>query len=84
MENKAPDPSTNGPKRPADNDRKPSAFAQYSSIGIQMLGTIGIGVWAGRWLDAQQQNARPIWTIVLALTAIGASLYLFIRQLPKQ
>lgn len=73
MENKDP-----------NSDRKPSAFAQYSSIGIQMLGTIGLGVWAGRWLDGQQQNARPIWTIVLALTAIGASLYLFIRQLPKQ
>lgn len=84
MENKAPDPPENQPRRPGNTDRRPSAFAQYSSIGLQMLVTIGVGVWAGQWLDASQQNARPIWTIVLALTSIGASLYLFIRQLPRQ
>ncbi|MBC8152719.1 MAG: AtpZ/AtpI family protein [Bacteroidetes bacterium] len=84
MENKAPDPPKNKPQRPNDPDRRPSAFAQYSSIGLQMLGTIGLGVWAGQWLDASQQNKLPIWTIVLSMTAIGASLYLFIRQLPRQ
>ncbi len=47
MENKVPDPSENQPRRSPDRDRQPSAFAQYSSIGIQMLGTIGLGVWGG-------------------------------------
>lgn len=84
MENKAPDPSENQPQRDSDRDRRPSAFAQYSSIGLQMLVTIGLGVWVGQWLDASQQNKLPIWTIVLSMTAIGASLYLFIRQLPRQ
>ena len=84
MENHDPNSPDKQPRQSGNGDRRPSAFAQYSSIGIQMLGTIGLGVWAGRWLDANQQNARPVWTIVLALTAIGASLYLFIRQLPRQ
>lgn len=84
MENTPPDSPHDSSRRSAGNDRKPSAVAQYSSIGLQMLGTIGLGVWAGRWLDGNQHNARPVWTIVLALTAIGASLYLFIRQLPRQ
>ncbi|AQG77962.1 AtpZ/AtpI family protein [Spirosoma montaniterrae] len=61
-----------------------TSFAQYSGIAFQMLGTIGLGVYAGLKLDEWQQNERPIWTIVLSLTAIGASLYLFIRQLTNK
>jgi len=63
---------------------KTTSFVQFSGIAFQMLGTIGLGVYAGMKLDAWQNNRRPIWTIVLALTAIGASLYLFIRQLTKR
>jgi len=63
---------------------KTTSFAQYSGIAFQMLGTIGLGVWVGLKLDEWQQNKRPIWTIVLSLTAIGASLYLFIRQLTRK
>ncbi|GAB3763769.1 AtpZ/AtpI family protein [Spirosoma pomorum] len=63
---------------------KSRSIAQYSGIAFQMLGTIGLGVWGGMKLDEWQQNQRPIWTIVLALTAIGASLYLFIRQITQK
>jgi hypothetical protein len=63
---------------------KTTSFVQFSGIAFQMLGTIGLGVWVGMKLDAWQNNHRPIWTIVLSLTAIGASLYLFIRQLTKK
>jgi hypothetical protein len=48
-----------------------------------MLGTIGIGVYAGMKLDQWQGNKTPGWTIGLSLFAIFASLYLFIKQLPK-
>ncbi len=87
MEN---DPNTAGKNRPNESDadkslkkatEKTTSFAQYSGIAFQMLGTIGLGVWLGLKIDGWQHNARPIWTIVLSLTAIGASLYLFIRQL---
>ena len=63
---------------------KTTSFVQFSGIAFQMLGTIGLGVWAGMKLDDWQQNHRPIWTIILSLTAIGASLYLFIRQLTNR
>ena len=83
MKEDQPGPNDNqGPFEEAT--RKTSAFVQYSAIGFQMLATIGLGVWAGFKLDEWQGNAKPIWTIVLSLTAIGASLYLFIRSLPKQ
>ncbi len=49
-----------------------------------MLAVIGAGVYAGRWLDAQQQHSTPIWTLVLAMLGIGGSIYLLINGLPKQ
>lgn len=76
-------------RRPAPNEplknatEKSKSFVQYSGIAFQMLGTIGLGVWVGLKLDEWQQNPRHIWTIVLSLTAIGASLYLFIKQLTR-
>ena len=74
-----------GPTEPLKKvTEKTTSFVQFSGIAFQMLATIGLGVWAGMKLDDWQQNARPIWTIVLSLFAIGASLYLFIRQLTQK
>ena len=69
---------------PEDSKKRYPTFVQYSGIGFQMLGTIGLGVWAGMKLDTWQGNKTPVWTITLSLTAIFASLYLFIRQLPRE
>ncbi|GAB4017959.1 AtpZ/AtpI family protein [Spirosoma koreense] len=84
-------PNPNEPEKPTRHEdhlkkatEKTTSFVEYSGIAFQMLGTIGLGVWVGMKLDAWQHNPRPIWTIVLSLTAIGASLYLFIRQLTKK
>ena len=84
MENKEQNSDQSDSKRQLDEaTRKTSSYAQYSSIAFQMLGTIGLGVWGGMKIDEWQGNKLPVWTIVLSLTAIGASLYLFIKQLPK-
>ncbi len=69
---------------PTNPDQRPSPFLQYSSLGVQMLAVIGGSVYAGRWLDAQQGNTTPIWTLVLAMLGIGGSIYLLINGLPKQ
>lgn len=91
MENDPEQVNQNVPNKPIrDKDpikkaaEKSTSFVQFSGIAFQMLGTIGLGVWVGMRLDQWQNNHRPIWTIVLSLTAIGASLYLFIRQLTKK
>lgn len=90
MENLPDEPNDNRP----DEVSKPSSlkpavekttsFVQFSGIAFQMLGTIGLGVWLGMKIDEWQNNRSPIWTIILSLTAIGASLYLFIKQLTKK
>jgi len=91
MENDPDQPNQHRPEEPVRGSNpvtktteKTTSFAQFSGIAFQMLGTIGLGVWAGMKIDQWQNNHRPIWTIVLSLTAIGASLYLFIRQLTKK
>lgn len=60
--------------------KKTTNYAKYSSIGVQMLGTIGLGTYAGVKLDEWQGNKIPGWTLALSLLSIAAALYNFIRQ----
>lgn len=60
--------------------KKTTNYAKYSSIGLQMLGTIGLGTYAGVKLDEWQGNKIPSWTLALSLLSIAAALYNFIRQ----
>ena len=89
MENAPDEPDQNRPDdvnkpgKPKPVTEKTTSFVQFSGIAFQMLGTIGLGVWAGMKIDEWQDNRTPIWTIILSMTAIGASLYLFIKQLTK-
>ncbi|TAE31956.1 MAG: AtpZ/AtpI family protein [Cytophagales bacterium] len=80
-----PKPGKSAPQSPPEPGRsRVNPFLQYSGLGLQMLVTIGLGVWLGSWLDHQQDNRTPIWTLLLALLSIAASIYLLIRGLPKQ
>lgn len=49
-------------------------------MAIQMAVVIGAGAWGGTKLDERQGNETPVWTIVLTLVGVGASLYLFIKE----
>lgn len=55
----------------------------FSGMAIQMGATIGLFAWAGTYLDAEQANEKPIWTIILSLSGVFISLYLLIRQAKK-
>lgn len=55
----------------------------FTQIGLQMALTIGLGTWAGYWIDGKMANKNPIATLVLSLLSIGVSLYNVIRQIPK-
>ena len=52
-------------------------------MALQMGVVIGGGAWGGHALDQHYQNEKPIWTIVLSLLGIAASLYLVIRSAKK-
>jgi F0F1-type ATP synthase assembly protein I len=65
----------------SEKDLKKSVnnYAKYSGLAFQMLGTIGVFTYAGYKLDEWQQSTIPIWTLVLSLLSIAASLYIFIK-----
>ena len=60
-----------------------SEWVQYTQIGFQMLGTIGLGVWLGIKADEWLDLSFPYFTIGLSVVFIFASVYNVIRQLPK-
>ncbi len=62
---------------------KASGFLKYSGMAMQMLGTILVFTYGGYKLDEYLQNHIPIWTLVLSLTSIAASLYLLIRGISQ-
>lgn len=72
------------PTDPKQEKRFTSNYAKYSGIAFQMLGTIGLGVYAGLKLDEWLAYKFPLFTLVLSLGAVGASLYLMIVQVKSE
>jgi hypothetical protein len=66
-----------------NSGRTASNFVRYSGMAMQMLGTILVFTYAGYKLDHWQANKIPVWTLVLSLASIAASLYMLIRSMPK-
>jgi hypothetical protein len=62
----------------------PSGFLKYSGMAMQMLGTILVFTYGGYKLDEWQQNKVPVWTLILSLASIAASLYLLIKSFTKK
>ena len=56
------------------------AYLRLSSVVIQMGAIIAGFSWLGTYLDDRQKNEKPIWTIVLALTGVMASMYLIFKE----
>lgn len=59
--------------------KQANSYARYSALAFQMLGTIVGFTYLGYRLDGWQQNKIPVWTLILSLVSIAASLYLFIK-----
>lgn len=64
------------------NPRK-NPYLKFSGMALQMGLIIGAGAWGGTALDDYAQNQKPVWTIVLTLLGVAASLYIFIREAQK-
>jgi len=67
----------NQKKKPLEN------YAKYSSIALQMLVIILIGVFGGIKLDEWLNLAFPVFTIVLSLLAVMLAIYSVIKDLLK-
>ena len=56
-------------------------YIKYSGLGFQMIGVIGAFAFAGYKLDEAQQTKTPIYTGILSLLGVLASLYIVIKGL---
>lgn len=59
-------------------------YAKYSSIGIQMLAIILIGVYGGVKLDELIFWEFPIFTIILSILSVFLAIYYVVRDLLKK
>ena len=56
--------------------KKVNNYLKYSGMAFQMVGTMLIGIFIGKWLDRKLDTSQPYFTALLALIFTGASVYL--------
>ena len=71
--------SLNVPTEP----QPPNPYLRYTGLAMQMLVTIGLGVFLGLKLDEWVDTKTPWFTIGCSLFFIAAALISLIRSLPK-
>jgi F0F1-type ATP synthase assembly protein I len=58
-------------------------YARYSSMAIQMLAIILLGVFAGFKLD-EWLHTRPILTVILSIISVALSIYFVTKDLLRK
>ena len=71
----APEPSDPKKQRPSNQ------FLQYSGLGIQLLGTIGLAAWGGYALDRHFGLKFPAFLLTFVFLSFGGSMYMLYRSL---
>ncbi|MBL7138270.1 MAG: AtpZ/AtpI family protein [Bacteroidales bacterium] len=71
------------PLRVSDPKRSLNNYARYSSIAIQMVVIIILGVFGGYKLD-MWLNTQPILTVILSLLSVFIAIYLVTKDLLKK
>ena len=66
-----------------DDKNRFGNYVKFSALAFQMGVLILAAAYGGKWLDEKQENNVAVWTIVLVLIAIFASLYQIIREVIK-
>jgi F0F1-type ATP synthase assembly protein I len=58
-------------------------YARYSSIAVQMLAIILVGVFSGFKLD-QWLQTKPILTVILSIVSVALSIYFVTKDLLRR
>ena len=59
-------------------------YIKYSGLAFQMIATLLLGVFGGMKLDSVLKLSFPLFTLLLTLLGLGASLYLVIKDVLKK
>ncbi|MEZ5149445.1 MAG: AtpZ/AtpI family protein [Bacteroidales bacterium] len=71
----------------SQNDKKKKYldnYARYSSIALQMMVIIFLGIWGGIKLDDWIVTGFPLFTVLMALLSVSAAIYIVIKDLLKK
>jgi F0F1-type ATP synthase assembly protein I len=67
----------------ADPRKSLNDYARYSSMAVQMLAIILIGVFAGFKLD-QWFDTKPILTVIFSIVSVAISIYSVTKDLLRK
>jgi len=72
-------------EKPKDenSEKKVNSAVKYSTIGFQMIATIGLLTFIGYKIDEHRQSKTNLITAAFALAGVGIALYQAIRQVTK-
>ncbi|HNZ42107.1 MAG TPA: AtpZ/AtpI family protein [Bacteroidales bacterium] len=65
-------------KKPLNN------YARYTSIAMQMLVIIVLGVWGGVLLDKYIGIKFPVFTVLLSLGSVSLAIYVAVKDFLKK
>ncbi|WP_067029716.1 AtpZ/AtpI family protein [Allomuricauda sp. CP2A] len=57
--------------------------AILTGIGFEMGAIIYLSVQGGKWLDAEYQNEKNIFTVIATLLGVAISIWLVLQQLKR-
>jgi len=69
--------------KPSNPKKSLNSYARYSSMAIQMLVIIILGVFGGYKLD-QWLGTEPILTVILSLVSVVLAIYLVTKDLLRK
>ncbi len=69
------------PKNPKSSHSQLNSAARYSGIAFQMIAIILVGVFGGIKLDGIVKWEFPVFTLVLTLLSVIASMYYAVKDL---
>jgi len=60
-----------------------SGYLKYSSLGLQLLGAIGVFGWLGYKLDQYLNIKFPVFMLLFGLAAFGGMMYQVYRSINR-
>ena len=64
-----------------ENKKSLNKYLHLTSIGFQMMATIFVFVWIGKWADEHFETSKNYYTALGSFLGLAASLYIILKQL---
>jgi hypothetical protein len=77
---------SNQSKPKPEREKRPplESYARYSNLAFQMFAVIGIGIFGGVKLDQWLEIGFPVFTVLLSVLSVAASIYIAVKDLIRK